>query len=86
MELLLETGLITAHGRKEAPGTPTLWVTTALFLAQFGLKSLRDLPGSDVMMAFSPARKRGAPTRPAEGAPPADDEAAQRPTSDQAPD
>jgi len=86
MELLLETGLITAHGRKEAPGTPTLWVTTALFLAQFGLKSLRDLPGSDVMMAFSPARKRDAPTRPAKGAEPADGEAAEQPPADQAPD
>lgn len=32
MELLLETGLIAAHGRKQAPGTPTLWVTTPLFL------------------------------------------------------
>jgi segregation and condensation protein B len=86
MELLLETGLITAHGRKEAPGTPTLWVTTSLFLAQFGLKSLRDLPGSDVMMAISPAWKRGAPSRPAEELPPADGEAAERAASDQAPD
>jgi segregation and condensation protein B len=86
MDLLLETGLIAAHGRKEAPGTPALWVTTALFLAQFGLKSLRDLPGSDVMMAISPARKRGAPTRPAKGAEPADGDAAEQPPSDQAPD
>jgi hypothetical protein len=65
MELLLETGLITARGRKQAPGTPALWVTTPLFLAQFGLKSLRDPPGSDVMMAISPAWKHGAPSRPA---------------------
>jgi hypothetical protein len=86
MELLLETGLIAAHGRKEAPGTPTSWVTTALFLAQFGLKSPRDLPGSDVMMAFSPARKRDAPTRPAKGAEPTDGEAAEQPPADQAPD
>jgi len=41
MELLLETGLIKAHGRRQAPGTPTLWVTTPLFLEQFGLQSLR---------------------------------------------
>jgi segregation and condensation protein B len=84
MDLLLETGLIAAHGRKEAPGTPTLWVTTALFLAQFGLKSLRDLPGSDVMMAISPARKGGAPSRPAAGPPPAEGEAAGQPTADPA--
>jgi segregation and condensation protein B len=69
MELLLETGLITAHGRKQTPGTPTLWVTTPLFLTEFGLKSLRDLPGSDVTMAIPPPRKRGGPSRPAEGTP-----------------
>lgn len=27
MDLLMETGLITAHGRKQVPGTPTLWVS-----------------------------------------------------------
>ena len=46
MDLLMETGLITAHGRKQVPGTPTLWVTTPRFLAQFGLRSLRDIPGA----------------------------------------
>jgi segregation and condensation protein B len=61
MELLLETGLIKAHGRRQAPGTPTLWVTTPLFLEQFGLKSLRDLPGSGVISALSPLPQRGAP-------------------------
>ena len=61
MELLLETGLIKAHGRRQSPGTPTLWVTTPLFLEQFGLKSLRDLPGSDVISALSPLPRRGEP-------------------------
>ena len=64
MELLLETGLIEAHGRKQAPGSPTLWVTTPLFLAQFGLKSLRDLPGAGVIGALlvgtDPAARRSA--------------------------
>ena len=46
MDLLMETGLITAHGRRQVPGTPTLWVTTPRFLAQFGLRSLRDIPGA----------------------------------------
>jgi segregation and condensation protein B len=86
MELLLETGLIAAHGRKQAPGTPTLWVTTPLFLTQFGLKSLRDLPGSDVMMAIPPARKRGTPSHPAEATPPSDAEAAEQSPADLAPD
>jgi segregation and condensation protein B len=58
MELLLEAGLIKAQGRRQAPGTPTLWVTTPLFLEQFGLKSLRDLPGSGVISALSPLPRR----------------------------
>ena len=46
MDLLLESGLVRPWGRKEAPGRPTLWVTTPRFLSQFGLGSLRDLPGA----------------------------------------
>lgn len=46
MDLLLESGLVKPWGRKEAPGRPTLWVTTPRFLTQFGLQSLRDLPTS----------------------------------------
>jgi len=46
MDLLLESGLVKPWGRKEAPGRPTLWVTTPRFLTQFGLRSLRDLPTS----------------------------------------
>ena len=46
MDLLLESGLVKPWGRKDAPGRPTLWVTTPRFLSQFGLRSLRDLPGS----------------------------------------
>ena len=44
MDALLEAGLIVPRGRKEAPGRPTLWATTPAFLAQFGLRDLRDLP------------------------------------------
>ena len=44
MDALLEAGLIAPQGRKDAPGRPTLWGTTPAFLAQFGLRSLRDLP------------------------------------------
>ena len=33
MDLLMETGMITAHGRRQVPSTPTLWVTTLRFLA-----------------------------------------------------
>ena len=44
MDALLEADLIAPKGRKEAPGRPTLWATTAAFLAQFGLQDLRALP------------------------------------------
>ncbi len=44
LDALLEQGLVAPKGRKEAPGRPTLWATTAGFLTQFGLKDLRDLP------------------------------------------
>ncbi len=44
VEALLEAGLITPLGRKEVPGRPTLWGTTPAFLAQFGLRELRELP------------------------------------------
>lgn len=44
VEALLEAGLITPLGRKEVPGRPTLWGTTAAFLTQFGLRELRELP------------------------------------------
>lgn len=58
MDSLLETGLIESKGHREVPGRPTLWVTTSLFLAQFGLRSLRDLPGSHLFSA-RPARVSG---------------------------
>lgn len=44
VEALLEAGLIEPRGRKEVPGRPTLWGTTSAFLAQFGLRDLRELP------------------------------------------
>ena len=44
MDALLEANLIEPKGRKEVPGRPTLWGTAPTFLAQFGLRSLRDLP------------------------------------------
>lgn len=57
MDLLLEAGLIAAHGRRQVAGTPTLWVTTPLFLDQFGLRSLRDLPGSQLVVPVPAVRR-----------------------------
>lgn len=55
VDALLEAGLIEPKGRKEVPGRPTLWGTTPAFLAQFGLKHLRDLPRrEDLLVERSP--------------------------------
>jgi segregation and condensation protein B len=54
MDALLEAGLIEPKGRKEVPGRPTLWGTTAAFLSQFGLKGLRDLPRREDLLVEPP--------------------------------
>lgn len=41
---LLERGLITAVGKLEAPGRPTLYGITHEFLTHFGLKGIEELP------------------------------------------
>lgn len=41
---LLERQLIATAGRLEAPGRPSLFVTTKQFLVYYGLKSLKELP------------------------------------------
>ena len=44
LKFLFERGLVRVLGRKEEPGRPMIYGTTAEFLALFGLKSLSDLP------------------------------------------
>ncbi len=44
LDVLLENDLIVSRGRKETPGRPTLWGTTAKFLEYFGLRDIRELP------------------------------------------
>lgn len=51
MDALLDAGLIEPRGRKEVPGRPTLWGTTAGFLAQFGLRDLRELPRREDLLS-----------------------------------
>jgi len=46
--------VIAPRGRKETPGRPTLWGTTPAFLAQFGLKELRDLPKREDLLVEPP--------------------------------
>lgn len=51
LDVLLEAGWVRIAGRREVPGRPVLYATTAAFLAHFGLQSRRDLPGIDEMRA-----------------------------------
>nr|WP_294915725.1 SMC-Scp complex subunit ScpB [uncultured Neokomagataea sp.] len=44
LDALLEDGLVSPKGRKDVPGRPVLWGTTARFLEVFGLSSLAALP------------------------------------------
>ncbi len=44
LKMLLERDFVRIIGRKEEPGRPLLYGTTARFLQIFGLKQLKDLP------------------------------------------
>jgi len=54
LDALLEAELVAPKGRKETPGRPTLWGTTPHFLAQFGLKDLRELPRREDLLLEPP--------------------------------
>jgi len=45
LDQLLSLGWITMRGRRDAPGRPLLYGTTASFLEHFDLQTLGDLPG-----------------------------------------
>ncbi|MEO0032515.1 MAG: hypothetical protein RIS94_2273 [Pseudomonadota bacterium] len=51
LDVLMEAGWVRVAGRREVPGRPTIYATTAEFLAHFGLKSRRDLPGIEELRA-----------------------------------
>ena len=51
LDVLMEAGWVRPAGRREAPGRPLTYATTAGFLAHFGLVSRRDLPGIDDLRA-----------------------------------
>ncbi len=44
LRTLMERDLVRIAGRAEEPGSPLLYGTTSRFLAEFGLRSLKDLP------------------------------------------
>lgn len=45
LDQLMEIGWVRPGKRRETPGRPLTWTTTDAFLRQFGLGSLKDLPG-----------------------------------------
>ena len=47
----MEAGWVRPAGRREVPGRPLIYATTAEFLTHFGLQSRRDLPGIDDLRA-----------------------------------
>ncbi|ODP37910.1 SMC-Scp complex subunit ScpB [Sphingomonas turrisvirgatae] len=51
LDVLMEAGWIRPAGRREVPGRPLTFATTAEFLTHFGLASRRDLPGIDDLRA-----------------------------------
>lgn len=66
VDALLEAGLITPKGRKEAPGRPTLWGTTPAFLTQFALSDLRQLPRREDLLIDPDATPPAPPSPPPE--------------------
>jgi segregation and condensation protein B len=51
LDLLLEMGFVRLRGRRRSPGRPVTYGTTDLFLEQFALAGLADLPGAAEMKA-----------------------------------
>ncbi len=51
LDVLMDAGWVRPAGRREGPGRPLLYATTAEFLSHFGLGSRRDLPGIDDLRA-----------------------------------
>jgi segregation and condensation protein B len=51
LDVLMEAGWVRPAGRREVPGRPLTYATTAAFLSHFGLASRRDLPGIDDLKA-----------------------------------
>ena len=51
LDVLMEAGWVRPAGRRETPGRPLTYATTAEFLTHFGLASRRDLPGIDDLRA-----------------------------------
>ena len=70
LQWLLEKKLLAFAGRKDAPGRPWLYATTPLFLENFGLRAVDDLPSLEEWNALHQEARasnlfgRGAMTAP----------------------
>lgn len=51
LDVLLEAGWIKPGRRRETPGRPVTWITTTVFLDEFGISQLTDLPGLQELKA-----------------------------------
>lgn len=51
IDVLMEAGWVRPAGRREVPGRPLMYATTAGFLSHFGLATRRDLPGIEDLKA-----------------------------------
>jgi len=53
LRTLLESGLVSAGGNLDKPGNPLIYITTALFLELFNLRSISELPSMERMREIS---------------------------------
>jgi len=60
LDILMELGWVKPGRRRETPGRPLTWMTTANFLDHFQLESLMDLPGLDDLKASGLLDRRAA--------------------------
>jgi len=59
LDTLLEAGWIRPRGRRDTPGRPLQWGTSAGFLDHFGLGDIKELPGLEELKAMGLLERRG---------------------------
>ena len=57
---LMEIGWIKPKGRRNAPGRPTTWSTTDIFLEHFGISNINNLPNKEELKASGFLEKESA--------------------------
>jgi len=60
LDLLLEARWVAPKGKRRTAGRPTTWGTTSGFLVDFGIESIKDLPGLDDLKGAGLLDKRPA--------------------------